>query len=96
MILRARTLPTPGSDSSTDETFIFPTMSLPPSLLPSLSTSISEAPECLSRFFTAARSRRAIGGLLEGGRPLLGGQRGQGHERSPRASEQRTENVDGT
>ena len=29
MILRARTFPTPGSDSSTDETFIFPTMSSP-------------------------------------------------------------------
>ncbi len=29
MILRARTLPTPGSASSTADTFIFPTVSSP-------------------------------------------------------------------
>ena len=34
MILRARTLPTPGIDSSSAETFIFPMMSLPPSGCP--------------------------------------------------------------
>jgi hypothetical protein len=54
--LRARTLPTPGIDSSRADTFILPMMS---SCCPSAITSPIEAPECLSRFFTSARTRRA-------------------------------------
>ena len=57
MILRARTLPTPGSDSSTAETFILPTTSLLSALLEHLA---QRRTGVLSRFFTAARSRRAI------------------------------------
>src|SRR5690606_20333727 len=53
MICLARTLPTPGSDSSRAETFILPMTSL---VWPSLRTSVSEIPPCLRRCLTSARS----------------------------------------
>src|SRR5450432_1774918 len=57
MICLARTLPTPGMDSSRAETFILPTTS---SVWPSLRTEGRVVKPCLSRFLTSARSLRAL------------------------------------
>src|SRR5690606_8802362 len=57
MICLARTLPTPGSDSSRAETFILPMTS---SVWPSASTSDRETPPCFRRFLTSARSFLAL------------------------------------
>ena len=57
---RARTLPRPGIDCSRSTTRILPMTSL---AWPSASTSMIEAPEFLSRFFTSARSRREAAAL---------------------------------
>src|SRR5580692_4492698 len=56
MICLARTLPTPGIDSSSADTFILPTTS---SVWPSLRTWGRDVAPCFSRFFTSARSLRA-------------------------------------
>ena len=56
MICFARTLPTPGRDSSRAETFILPITS---SVAPSLMTSDKVVAPRLRRFFTSARSLRA-------------------------------------
>src|SRR6202451_29042 len=57
MICFALTLPTPGRDSSSAETFILPiTSSVPPSLM----TSVKLGAPRLRRFFTSARSLRAL------------------------------------
>src|SRR5208282_2073569 len=57
MICFARTLPTPGRDSSRAETFILPITS---SVAPSLMTSDKLVAPRLRRFFTSARSLRAL------------------------------------
>ena len=76
MICFARTRPTPGMDSSSAETFILPTMSL---LLPSAMTSARDPCAYLSRFLTAARSRRAVAAFSSACCALLGGERRKGH-----------------
>src|SRR5580704_16145978 len=57
IICMARTLPTPGMDWSSADTFIFPMTS---SVWPSLRTWGRVVEPCLSRFFTSARSLRAL------------------------------------
>src|SRR5690606_7204403 len=57
---RARTLPTPGSDSRTEMTFIFPIVSLP-SAWPKRSLRVRDP--ILSFSFSSARARRASAAL---------------------------------
>src|SRR5690349_25115158 len=57
MICFARTLPTPGRDSSRAPTFILPITS---SVVPCLMTSDKDVAPRLRRFFTSARSLRAL------------------------------------
>ena len=76
MIWRARTLPTPGMDSSTAETFILPITSSLCALLEDLGE--GALGPCFSRFFTSARSC-ALGGLLQRGGTLFGGEGRQSH-----------------
>src|SRR3979411_1083966 len=57
MMCFALTLPTPGRDSSRAETFILPITS---SVEPSLMTSDKDVAPRLRRFFTSARSFRAL------------------------------------
>src|ERR1017187_8493409 len=74
MICLARTLPTPGMDSSNAETFILPTMS---SVWPSLRTAGRVVEPCLSRFLTSARSLRALAAFSRAADRCSGGSGGR-------------------
>ena len=83
MICLARTLPTPGRDSRRAETFILPMTSFS---WPCLMTSWREAPECLSRFLTSARSRRAAAAFSSAAARCSGVRGGRATPTSPRMS----------
>ena len=92
MIRCARTLPTPGIDSSRADTFILPTTS---SVCPSLRTAGRVVEPCLSRFLTSARSLRALAAFSRAAARCSGVSGGRATLRSPRVSYRKTRSARG-